>query len=43
MGNFVPEALPLISIIFTSIIVYYYDKNVEYRVKLRREIEEKMK
>nr|WP_243118184.1 GHKL domain-containing protein [Clostridium botulinum] len=41
MGNFVPEALPLISIIFTSIIVYYYDKNVEYRVKLRREIEEK--
>lgn len=43
MGNFVPEALPLISIIFTSIIVYYYDKSVEYRVKLRREIEEKMK
>ncbi|WP_242978026.1 sensor histidine kinase [Clostridium botulinum] len=41
MGNFVPEALPLISIIFTSIIVYYYDKSVEYRVKLRREIEEK--
>ncbi len=43
MGNFVPEALPLISIIFTSIIVYYYDNSVEYRVKLRREIEEKMK
>ncbi len=41
MGNFVPEALPLISIILTSIIVYYYDKSVEYRVKLRREIEEK--
>ncbi|ADF98994.1 sensor histidine kinase [Clostridium botulinum F str. 230613] len=41
MGNFVPEALPLISIIFTSIIVYYYDKSVEYRVKLRREVEEK--
>ncbi|MBN3348151.1 histidine kinase [Clostridium botulinum] len=41
MGNFVPEALPLISIIFTSIIVYYYDNSVEYRVKLRREIEEK--
>ncbi|EPY6472724.1 sensor histidine kinase [Clostridium sporogenes] len=41
MGNFVPEALPLISIILTSIIVYYYDKSVEYRVELRREIEEK--
>ncbi|WP_434281805.1 sensor histidine kinase [Clostridium botulinum] len=41
MGNFVPEALPLISIIFTNIIVYYYDKSVEYRVKLRRQIEEK--
>ncbi|NFM94094.1 GHKL domain-containing protein [Clostridium botulinum] len=41
MGNFVPQALPLISIILTSIIVYYYDKSVEYRVELRREIEEK--
>nr|WP_251859885.1 GHKL domain-containing protein [Clostridium sp. Marseille-Q2269] len=41
MGNFVPEVLPLISIIITSIIVYYYDKGVEYRVKLIRETEEK--
>ncbi|MBI6874475.1 GHKL domain-containing protein [Clostridium aciditolerans] len=41
MGNFIPEALPLISIILTSIIVYNYDKSVEYRVRLKREIEEK--
>ncbi|MFD3156906.1 sensor histidine kinase [Haloimpatiens sp. FM7330] len=41
MENFVPEILPLISIILISIIVYYYDKSVEYRVKLQREIEEK--
>lgn len=41
LGNFVPEVLPLIAIILTSIIVYNYDKSVEYRVKLKREIEEK--
>lgn len=41
VGNFIPEALPLISIILTSIIVYNHDKSVEYRVRLKREIEEK--
>jgi Predicted signal transduction protein with a C-terminal ATPase domain len=37
----VPSALPLISIILVSIIIYYYDRSVEYRVKLKREAEEK--
>lgn len=41
MGNFVPQALPLISILLILMIVYYYDKNVKYEVKLKREIEEK--
>lgn len=41
LGNFVPAALPLISIILVSIIIYYYDRSVEYRVKLKREAEEK--
>jgi two-component system sensor histidine kinase AgrC len=43
MGNVVPEILPLISIIITSIIVYLYDKSVEFKVNLQREIEEKNK
>ncbi|WP_373899436.1 sensor histidine kinase [Haloimpatiens sp. FM7315] len=41
MGNVTPSILPLISIILSSSIVYYYDKSVEYRVKLKRETEEK--
>lgn len=41
LSNFFPQILPLIAIILTCIIVYNYDKSVEYRVKLKREIDEK--
>ncbi|MGH4124650.1 MAG: sensor histidine kinase [Clostridium sp.] len=40
-GNFIPAVLPLIAIILITIIVYNYDKSLEYRVKLKREAEEK--
>ncbi|MBX4270429.1 sensor histidine kinase [Clostridium estertheticum] len=40
-GNFIPAVLPLIAIILITIIVYNYDKSLEYSVKLKREIDEK--
>lgn len=43
MGNFVPQALPLISMLLIIMTVYYYDKNVRHEVELKRQIEEKMK
>jgi two-component system, LytTR family, sensor histidine kinase AgrC len=39
--NFVPQALPLICILLIVMIVYYYDKNVNYEIKFKREAEEK--
>lgn len=41
MGNFVPQALPLIAIILEIVIIYYYDMAIKYEVKLKREIDEK--
>ncbi|GCD12816.1 sensor histidine kinase [Clostridium tagluense] len=40
-SNFIPAVLPLIAIILITIIVYNYDKSLEYRVKLKRETKEK--
>ncbi|MBZ9606661.1 GHKL domain-containing protein [Clostridium estertheticum] len=40
-GNFIPAVLPLIAIILITLIVYNYDKSLEYRVKLKRETKEK--
>lgn len=39
--NFVPQALPLISMLLIMATVYYYDKNVRQEVELKRQIEEK--
>lgn len=41
IGEFIPAVLPLIAIIFITILVYNYDKNLEYRVRLKRETKEK--
>lgn len=41
MGNFVPQILPLISMLLIVMTVYYYDKNVRHEVELKRQIEEK--
>ncbi|PJI10322.1 GHKL domain-containing protein [Clostridium sp. CT7] len=41
MSNFVPQMLPLISIILIISIIYNYDKTVESSVELKREVEEK--
>lgn len=41
IGNFIPAVLPLIAIILITIIVYNYDKSLEYKVKLKRETKEK--
>ncbi|QAT39625.1 GHKL domain-containing protein [Clostridium sp. JN-9] len=40
-GNFFPQALPLIFIMLISTIIYNYDRSVEIKLKLKREIEEK--
>ncbi|WP_242850639.1 sensor histidine kinase [Clostridium lundense] len=41
IDRYIPEGIPLISIILILIIIYNYDKSVENEVHLKREIEEK--
>ncbi len=41
LSNVVPQIVSLISIIFASIVVYNYDKSYEYRMRIKREAEEK--